>query len=145
MHFRSRNVRFGSYLRRSDVMYEVVLHPLVCYKTEMSRTGENCGKPCGLKLRILVHLGFSLYELPRDKTNKVACAPSEDSDQPGHPPSLIRVFAVSMKKARVLSYPLSAQPRRWSDWATSHADLSLRWAQSFCCVCHEAAQLYYWH
>ena len=29
-----------------------------------------------------------------DKTNKMACAPSEDSDQPGHPPSLIRVFAV---------------------------------------------------
>ena len=25
----------------------------------------------------------------RDKTNKMACAPSEDSDQPGHPPSLI--------------------------------------------------------
>ena len=23
-------------------------------------------------------------ELPHDKTNKVACAPSEDSDQPGH-------------------------------------------------------------
>ena len=30
------------------------------------------------------------------------CAPSEDSDQPGHPPSLIRVFAVRMKKAWVL-------------------------------------------
>ena len=30
----------------------------------------------------------------RDKINKMACAPSEDSDQPGHPPSLIRVFAV---------------------------------------------------
>ena len=28
-------------------------------------------------------------EPPHDKTNKVACAPSEDSDQPGHPPSLI--------------------------------------------------------
>ena len=26
------------------------------------------------------------------------CAPSEDSDQPGHPPSLIRVFAVRIKK-----------------------------------------------
>ena len=26
------------------------------------------------------------------------CAPSEDSDQPGHPPSLIRVFADRMKK-----------------------------------------------
>ena len=37
------------------------------------------------------------FEPPHDKTNKVACAPSEDSDQPGHllyPPSLIRVFAV---------------------------------------------------
>ena len=39
------------------------------------------------------------FEPPRDKTSKVACAPSEDSDQPGHPPSLIRVFAVRMKKA----------------------------------------------
>ena len=29
------------------------------------------------------------YELPHDKTNKMTCAPSEDSDQPGHPPSLI--------------------------------------------------------
>ena len=34
-------------------------------------------------------------ELHRDKTNKMACAPSEDSDQPGHPPSLIRAFDVS--------------------------------------------------
>ena len=30
-------------------------------------------------------------------------APSEDSDQPGNPPSLIRVFAVRMKKAWILS------------------------------------------
>ena len=30
------------------------------------------------------------------------CVPSKDSDQPGHPPSLIRVFAVRMKKAWVL-------------------------------------------
>ena len=58
------------------------------------------------------------------------CAPSEDSDQPGHSPSLIRVFAVRMKKAWVLSYPLSAQRRLWSDWADAQADLSLRWAHS---------------
>ena len=44
------------------------------------------------------------------------CASSEDSDQPGHPPSLIRVFAVHMKKAWVLSY--------------AQADLSLCWAHS---------------
>ena len=49
-----------------------------------------------------------LNEPPHDKTNKMACAPSEDSDQPGHPPSLIRVFAVRMKKAGILTYPLSA-------------------------------------
>ena len=39
---------------------------------------------------------------------------SKDSDQPGHPPSLIRVFAVRMKKHWVLSYPLSAL---WSLWS----------------------------
>ena len=47
-------------------------------------------------------------------------APSEDSDQTGHLPSLIRVFAVRMKKAWVLSYPLSAQRRLWSNWADTH-------------------------
>ena len=60
----------------------------------------------------------------------MACAPSENTDQPGHPPSLVRVFAIRMKKAWVLSYPLSAQWRLWSDWADAQADLSLRWAHS---------------
>ena len=35
-------------------------------------------------------------EPPRDKINKMICAPCEYSDQPGHPPSLIRVFAVRL-------------------------------------------------
>ena len=35
-----------------------------------------------------------IFEPAHDKTNRMACAPSEDSDHPGHPPSLIRVFAV---------------------------------------------------
>ena len=67
---------------------------------------------------------------PHNKTTKMSCALSKDSDQPGHPPSLIRVFAVCMKKARVLTYPLSAQQRLWSDWADAQADLSLRWVHS---------------
>ena len=71
------------------------------------------------------------------------CAPSEDSDQPGHPSSLIRVFAVRLKKPWVLSYPLSAQRRFWSDWADAQAHLSLRWAHMlFCWFCHEAAHLF---
>ena len=82
---------------------------------------------------------YWLFEPRRDKTNKMACAPSEDSDQPGHPPSLIRVFSVCLKKARILSYPLSAQRRLWSDCADAMADLCLRWAHMpFCWFCHDA-------
>ena len=52
-----------------------------------------------------------LFWPPQDKTNKMTRAPSEDSDQPGHPPSQIRVFAVRMKKPWVLTCTLSAQWR----------------------------------
>ena len=93
-----------------------------------------------LKIKILIYFLVSSgkqIELHRDKTNKMACAPSEDSDQPGHLPSLIRVFAVRLKKARSLSYPWSAQRRLWSDWTDAQADLSLRWAHMpFCWFCH---------
>ena len=50
-----------------------------------------------------------LLEPEHDKTNKMVCAPSKDADQPGHPPSLIRVQiskdsdqAVSLLGARVI-------------------------------------------
>ena len=61
---------------------------------------------------------FSLpYKLSQCMTKPtMACAHSEDSDQPEHPPGLIRVFPVRMKKAWVFSYPFSAQRRLWSDW-----------------------------
>ena len=69
-----------------------------------------------------------LCEPPNDKTNKMACAPGEDSDQLGHPPSLIRIFAVRMI---------------WSESSLSadaQADLSVRWAHMpFCLFWHEAA------
>ena len=40
------------------------------------------------------HLGENsiIIEPQHDNTNKMTCAPSEDSDQPGHPPNLIRVI-----------------------------------------------------
>ena len=51
-------------------------------------------------------------------------------------------MAIRMKKAWVLSYPLSAQRRIWSGWADAQADLSLRWAHMpLCCFFHEAAQI----
>ena len=67
------------------------------------------------------------YEPPHDKTNKMIRTPSEDSDQPGHPPSLIRAFAVHIKTPWVLSYPLSTQRRLWSDCTDAQANLSLWW------------------
>ena len=39
------------------------------------------------------HYAISTYEPLHDKTKKMICAPSEDLDQPGHLPSLIRVLA----------------------------------------------------
>ena len=84
------------------------------------------------------------YEPTTNKANTMACAPSEDPDQPGHPPSLIRVFAVRLKTARILIYPLSAQRRLWSDWADASAqsDQSLRCAHiPFCWFCHDAAHI----
>ena len=61
---------------------------------------------------VLLLLCFSVTHVSRDMTKPTnGCAPSEDSDQPGHPPSLIRVFAVRMKKALVLNDTLSAQQR----------------------------------
>ena len=66
-----------------------------------------------------------MIEPTHDKTNKMTCTPSVDSDQPGHPPSLIRVFAVRIKKRWVLSFLLR---RLWLDWADDQADLSIRWA-----------------
>ena len=49
---------------------------------------------------VLVYVVLFVVFLPNknepqdDKTNKMTFAPSEDSDQPGHPPSLIGVFAM---------------------------------------------------
>ena len=79
---------------------------------------------------------------PHDKTNKMTCALSEDSGQPGHPPSLIRVFAVCMKTHWALNHLLSTWWRLWSDWVDAQADQSLRWVHmSFCWFCRAAAQI----
>ena len=51
------------------------------------------------------------YNEPLHKNNyKMTCAPIENSGQPGHSPSLIRVVGVPMKKAWVLSYPVWVKP-----------------------------------
>ena len=67
-------------------------------------------------------------------------APSEDSDQPGHPPSLITVFAVRSVDSSGPELSSCGQRRLWSGWADAQADLSLHWAQPHCWFCYEVAQ-----
>ena len=72
-----------------------------------------------------------IFEPRHDKTKKWVCAQRRLrlARASAHLPSLIRVFAVRMKKAYVLANHW-AQRRLWSDWADTQADLSLRWAHS---------------
>ena len=62
-----------------------------------------------------------------DKTNKMTCAPSKDSDQPGHSPSLMRVFALCSVGSLGSKVSSCGQQRLWSDWVDAQADLSLCW------------------
>ena len=52
---------------------------------------------------------YKTYEPPRDKTNKVSVHPAKTQISLGICP--VRVFAVHMKKAWTLCYPLSTQRR----------------------------------
>ena len=76
-------------------------------------------------------LQLILNEQQHDKMNKMTCRLS-----------LIRVFAVCIKKPWVLSFPLSAKRRLWSECADAQADLSLRWVhKSFRWFSCAAAQI----
>ena len=114
---------------------------LVC---RLSRAITDCIWPKAEIVNVrqeIVHLRHQkVFQPGHDKTNKMACAPSENSDQPGHRPSLIRVFAIGMKKALVFLYLLSPKRRLWSDRADAQVDLSLCWAHMpFVWFCHVLA------
>ena len=74
-----------------------------------------------MNLQNRVHIWAASWQ-----NQQIECVPSEDSDQPGHPPGLIRVLAVRMKKARVLSYKMSVRP------AKTQINLGIRpvWSES---------------
>ena len=82
------------------------------------------------------------YEPPHDKTNKVTVRPAKTQIRLGkRPPSLIRVFAVRMKKDWVLRNTLSAQRRLIRLGGCPGWSESSQGAQSFCWFCHEAAHI----
>ena len=64
----------------------------------------------------------SPFILAGDKTNKMTCAPSKDSDQPGHMPGWStwkRFGSLDIHKAH---------SKDWSDWVDAQVYLSLHWA-----------------
>ena len=68
---------------------------------------------------------------PGDKTNKMTCAPSEDSNQAGHSTSLISLRCALNGYLRIQCFFLwTAKTLLWSDWADAQPDLSLLWALS---------------
>ena len=56
------------------------------------------------------------------------CAPSEDSDQPAHARSLIRIFTRRFLDSQGCKVSSRWQRRLWSDCADAQADLRFRWA-----------------
>ena len=71
----------------------------------------------------------------------ICVASSEDSDQPGHPSSLIRVFAVRFIGSKGPKLPSCRQPKLWSDWVESY----LCWAhRSFCWFRRAATHFVIW-
>ena len=73
---------------QNTAMYVCRLTNISCDWCGSPSFAARWSSPQAWNLHVLHTLG-SINEPPHDKTIKVTCAPSEDSDQPGHPPSLI--------------------------------------------------------
>ena len=79
-------------------------------------------------------------EPKHDKTNKMTCALSKDSDQPGHSASRMIVFVVCFDAN------WWSDNEDWSDWVDALADMSICWAQVILLVllCSGSIYTYYW-
>ena len=71
-------------------------------------------------------------EPAHDKTYNKICATSEDSDQPAHPRSLIRVFADRMCLLQSPGCPQRDKREPSPYWVDVQADLSLLLHSSYC-------------
>ena len=74
---------------------------LVSLVISFERYSSSCiGRVCSNTTNEFWKWHPNLYEPQHDKANKMTCALSEPSDQPGYPFSLTRVFTFRMKKAK---------------------------------------------
>ena len=103
----------------------------IWHKQVFSWRGSN--KECTKLKWFTVSNVYRKYEPQNDKTNKMTCAPSKDSDQPGHSPSLISLHCPHEETLDPQPL-LFAQRRLWSNCADAQAGLSLLRAQVFLLV-----------
>ena len=86
------------------------------------------------------------FELPHDKTNKVAMCPTKTQISLGIRPVWSESSLCAQWVAKDPTF-LHADSEDWSDWADAQAELSLCWAHiPHCLFCHEAThlQLLFW-
>ena len=83
-----------------------------------------------------------INEPSHDKAYNKTCATSEDSDQPAHSHSLIRVFADRICLLQPPGYPKRDKREPLPYWVDVQADLSVWWSHRDCCrFCHALAQI----
>ena len=93
----------------------------------------------------LPEISGAISESPHDKPNKLTCVPSEDSDQPGHPPSLIRLCCPYEERlGPYLHIKRSAKTLLRLDWLWPGWFESSLVHISFCWFCHEMAHLVFY-
>ena len=87
---------------------------------------------------------WNAFEPERDKKYNKTCATSEDSDQPAHSRSLIRVFAGRMCLLQPPSYPKTDKREPLPYLVNEQAELNLSWLhRSFFMFCHALAHLWF--
>ena len=79
-----------------------------------------------------------IFVLQHQKKNLLTCAHNENSDQPAHPRSLIRVFVVRMMKRCIIGYPKCAQWRFWSE-----SSLGSHTRRFVFCRCYQMNHLFF--
>ena len=116
-------------IKAASVIYPPMVQPYVFLPLATCE----CVNSCLLPSQSMNFFWPLTFEPPHDKTNKVACAPSQDSDQPGHPPSLIRVLAVHfMDSLRPKASSCGWMPRLiWVLAGCTVFLLVLSWGSSF--------------
>ena len=111
---------------------------------DFTAAGVKCRVAAIKRFLVFYHSAICfLFEPAHDKTYNKTCVTSEDSDQPAHPCSLIRVFADCMSLLQSPDYPKRGKSGPLNYRVDVQADLSLCWShRSYCRFYRALAQFF---